>query len=207
MKFAKFVGTCPTCDAVCMHVEQEDGWYQCMNCTWFWEPKEETDTYTYQCPTCQTLDTFPYPLEDGAHVACVKCRIYYVLGEDKKEETEVSVNTEYQECTHSWASYGPGKLTCVKCWLVKPVAGTKEAVDHPAHYGAGTYEAINVIEAWDLGFNLGNAIKYIARAGKKGDYQEDLKKAIWYLQREVAYDRWKSKTEEVWFDPYQVRDE
>ncbi|WP_249320145.1 DUF3310 domain-containing protein [Yeguia hominis] len=42
------------------------------------------------------------------------------------------------------------------------------AIDHPEYYGgANIYEAINVIEAWGLGFHLGNAVKYIARAGKK----------------------------------------
>ena len=63
----------------------------------------------------------------------------------------------------------------------------KEAVDHPSHYGGADnpYEVIKVIEAWGLGFNLGNAVKYIARAGKKGDRLEDLKKALWYLQREI----------------------
>lgn len=62
-----------------------------------------------------------------------------------------------------------------------------EAVDHPAHYGGAenVYEAIKVIEAWQLGFCLGNTVKYISRAGKKGDRLEDLKKAAWYLAREI----------------------
>jgi len=62
-----------------------------------------------------------------------------------------------------------------------------QAVDHPAHYGGAenTYEAIKVIEAWELGFNLGNVIKYISRAGKKGSRIDDLKKAQWYLTREI----------------------
>lgn len=62
-----------------------------------------------------------------------------------------------------------------------------ERIDHPPHYGgaANPYEAIKVIEAWELGFNLGNAVKYIARAGKKGDRIEDLRKARWYLDREI----------------------
>ena len=62
-----------------------------------------------------------------------------------------------------------------------------QAVDHPAHYGGAdnTYEAIKVIEAWNLGFNLGNVVKYISRAGKKGSKLEDLKKAQWYLNREI----------------------
>lgn len=62
-----------------------------------------------------------------------------------------------------------------------------EAVNHPAHYGGADnpYEAIKVIEAWELGFCLGNTVKYISRAGKKGAALEDLKKAQWYLQREI----------------------
>ena len=62
----------------------------------------------------------------------------------------------------------------------------KEAVNHPDHYGGeeNTYEAIKVIEAWDLGFHLGNVVKYISRAGKKTkNTSEDLKKAKWYLER------------------------
>lgn len=69
----------------------------------------------------------------------------------------------------------------------------KETVNHPDHYHPGTYEAINVIEAWNLDFCLGNAIKYISRLGRKSDSSltqkekniDDLKKAIWYLNREL----------------------
>ncbi len=62
-----------------------------------------------------------------------------------------------------------------------------DAVDHPDHYGGkdNPYEAIKVIEAWDLSFNLGNTVKYISRAEKKGAVIEDLKKAAWYLEREI----------------------
>ena len=62
----------------------------------------------------------------------------------------------------------------------------RETVNHPAHYGGDTvYEAVKVIEAWGLGFNLGNAVKYICRAFHKGSFLEDLKKARWYLDREI----------------------
>lgn len=64
-----------------------------------------------------------------------------------------------------------------------------EKVNHPPHYGGDvTYEAIKVIEAWRLGFCLGNAAKYICRAGKKPGQEalDDLRKAAWYLNREVA---------------------
>jgi len=59
-------------------------------------------------------------------------------------------------------------------------------VDHPPHYSHSGIEAIDVIEAWGLGFNLGNVIKYVARAGHKGDTLEDLRKARWYLDREIG---------------------
>ena len=62
-------------------------------------------------------------------------------------------------------------------------------VDHPNHYGGDTtYEAIKVIEVWELGFHLGNTVKYICRSGVKGGPEDelvDLKKAAWYLQRRI----------------------
>lgn len=62
-----------------------------------------------------------------------------------------------------------------------------EVISHPAHYGGDTtYETIKVIEAWGLGFGIGNCVKYLSRAGKKGAAVEDLKKARFYLDREIA---------------------
>jgi len=66
--------------------------------------------------------------------------------------------------------------------------GKKEAVNHPQHYGGenNPYEAIKVIDAWGLGFCLGNTVKYIARVGKKSNTLEDLKKVRWYLDHEIT---------------------
>jgi hypothetical protein len=63
-----------------------------------------------------------------------------------------------------------------------------EKIDHPEHYGGAEnpYEAIKVVEAWGLCFHLGNVVKYVSRAGKKGDALEDLNKARWYLDRKIA---------------------
>lgn len=58
-------------------------------------------------------------------------------------------------------------------------------INHPKHYQPGVYEAIKVIEAWKLGFNLGNAVKYICRADLKGTPLSDLEKARWYIDREI----------------------
>ena len=63
----------------------------------------------------------------------------------------------------------------------------EEKVNHPSHYNAGRIEVIDFIEDQNLNFNLGNAVKYISRAGKKdpAKFREDLEKAIWYLNREL----------------------
>lgn len=60
-----------------------------------------------------------------------------------------------------------------------------DMVNHPSHYNKGGYEVIDVIEDWELGFSLGNAIKYIARCEHKGNKKQDLEKAIFYLKREL----------------------
>lgn len=67
-------------------------------------------------------------------------------------------------------------------------AEIRETVNHPAHYGGedNPYEVIKIIEAHKLGFNLGNSVKYILRCDHKGTPLEDLKKGLWYLNREIA---------------------
>ena len=60
----------------------------------------------------------------------------------------------------------------------------KEMVDHPSHYNQGI-ETIEYIESWSMNFNTGNVIKYVTRAGYKNNQLEDLKKAMWYLDREI----------------------
>lgn len=63
-----------------------------------------------------------------------------------------------------------------------------EKVNHPSHYcpGNGSIETIDAIEAWGLGFHLGNVVKYVSRAGVKSPNKvEDLEKARWYLERAI----------------------
>jgi hypothetical protein len=73
---------------------------------------------------------------------------------------------------------------CIRC-LDKE--DSYEKIDHPNHYQGNSGEAIDLIEAFDLNFSLGSAVKYIIRAGKKPkeSSSDDLAKAIWYLQREL----------------------
>lgn len=61
-------------------------------------------------------------------------------------------------------------------------------VDHPSHYGGkdNPYEAIKIIEAYNLDFSAGNVLKYFLRAGKKDNTETDLRKCLWYLKRHAA---------------------
>ena len=63
--------------------------------------------------------------------------------------------------------------------------GRIEHVNHPNHYNKGKFEVIDVTEDWGLGFNLGNAIKYIGRCEHKENKKQDLEKALWYIKREL----------------------
>lgn len=75
-------------------------------------------------------------------------------------------------------------------------------VNHPKHYTDGRkYEPIEVIEDWKLDFCLGNAVKYISRAGRKDETKtiEDLEKAKWYIDREIRNLKFKLKEESYGF--------
>jgi|CryBogDrversion2_7_1035282.scaffolds.fasta_scaffold00810_4 hypothetical protein len=61
-----------------------------------------------------------------------------------------------------------------------------DSVNHPLHYTVGGIETIDFIEAKQLGYHLGNVVKYVSRAKHKGNTLEDLNKAKWYLDRAIA---------------------
>lgn len=65
---------------------------------------------------------------------------------------------------------------------------TNNTIEHPSHYTDGGIETIDFIEAKKLNYRLGNVVKYVSRAGKKDPETriEDLKKALWYLKREIG---------------------
>lgn len=94
---------------------------------------------------------------------------------------------------HDWANLGAAEKRKLQqydpFWECPGVLNNDfEAVDHPSHYGGDVvHETIKCLEAWGLNGNarLWNAVKYISRAGKKGNALEDLKKARFYLQREI----------------------
>ena len=72
----------------------------------------------------------------------------------------------------------------------------------PDYYKSGGLEALDVIDAFDLGFNLGNAFKYIARAGKKDSKVEDLRKAVTYLNREIEKEEKNRNDEQKIFERF-----
>ena len=75
----------------------------------------------------------------------------------------------------------------------------RDNINSPAHYAEGRkYETIDVIEDWNLNFRLGNAVKYLSRTGRKDPSKavEDLRKAVWYIEREITA----LKAEEVPFE-------
>jgi len=67
----------------------------------------------------------------------------------------------------------------------KMTSEINDKINHPTHYTDGKIEVIDYIEDKKFNYHLGNAIKYISRAGKKDDYVQDLEKAKWYINREI----------------------
>lgn len=70
--------------------------------------------------------------------------------------------------------------------LPKSLKDAFDMVNHPPHYKAGGIETIDFIEAKNLGYHLGNVVKYVSRADLKGAKLEDLQKAKWYLDRAIS---------------------
>ena len=68
---------------------------------------------------------------------------------------------------------------------IEMIEPASDPVNHPAHYKVGGIETIDFIEAKGLNYRLGNVVKYITRADHKGERLENLKKAQWYLNREI----------------------
>ena len=119
---------------------------------------------------------------------CPKCFPKYAKVPKKKEEvveTEEGLGKNTEE-THlvdvkTLTAYTP----TIKRVDEQGVRIEHDAVNHPSHYTRGKIEVIDFIEDQQLPYHLGNVIKYIARAGYKGDKLEDLKKARWYLDRYI----------------------
>lgn len=153
------------------------------------------DTFTVRthedyCPSCEIVMTPP-----GGGVSkeltCEGCNTTFV---HTKEKAQGRWPKYCPECLPKYS-----KVPKKKEVAVEPVAQTieeqevkvvelpkkEDVINHPSHYTRGKIEVIDFIEDHQLPYHLGNVIKYIARAGYKGDKLEDLKKARWYLDRYI----------------------
>lgn len=119
---------------------------------------------------------------------CPECLPKYLKVPKKKEEV---VKTEQEQGKNTEEIHiEVGKKLTVYTPTIKRadeqgIRIEHDAVNHPSHYTRGKIEVIDFIEDQQLPYHLGNVIKYIARAGYKGDKLEDLKKARWYLDRYI----------------------
>lgn len=155
------------------------------------------DTFTVRthedyCPSCEIVMTPP-----GGGVSkeltCEGCNTTFV---HTKEKAQGRWPKYCPECLPKYSKV-PKKKKEVDVTLANMVANTLEepevkvvelkedVINHPSHYTRGKIEVIDFIEDQQLPYHLGNVIKYIARAGYKGDKLEDLKKARWYLDRYI----------------------
>lgn len=104
------------------------------------------------------------------HDGCNKCKYEFYSAE----------NEPCIDCKGTISISNPRYYTAPD--LYEPVS---DVIKHPAHYCYSKYEPKDVIRAWGLNFNLGSAVKYIARAGHKDDILQDLKKAKQFLEFEI----------------------
>ena len=123
-----------------------------------------------------------------------------IITEATRDETAPPCGLEVREAEpvlwcNSWGYAGSGLPGATPEEALRRLAAfprTKaetpdDPVEHPGHYTDGGIEVIDYIEAKGFGYHLGNAVKYISRAGKKDPAKtiEDLEKAVWYIRRKI----------------------
>lgn len=150
------------------------------------------DTFTVKthedyCPECEKVMTPP-----GAGVSkeltCERCGTTFI---HTKEKAQGRWPKYCPECLPKYSKVPKKKEVQTIVEKVEPEVKTielpkqEDVINHPSHYTRGKIEVIDFIEDQQLPYHLGNVIKYIARAGHKGDKLEDLKKARWYLDRYI----------------------
>lgn len=147
------------------------------------------DTFTVRthedyCPECEKVMTPP-----GAGVSkeltCEGCGATFI---HKKEKAQGRWPKYCPECLPKYSKVHKKKEVAVVQTIEEQAVELpkqEDVINHPSHYTRGKIEVIDFIEDQQLPYHLGNVIKYIARAGHKGDKLEDLKKARWYLDRYI----------------------
>lgn len=155
-------------------------WRICETCMSF---KEDPQTGEH-CAVCEypSIPTSDMPISNKptnyAPVVHERPSSRYGTIEDWMDEVRKAIGSEPDD-NYDWVLYSDVEKN------IEKEAGF-DPVSHPSHYTEGRqYEPRKVIHDWGLNFNLGNAVKYISRAGRKGDALEDLKKARQYLDFEI----------------------
>lgn len=87
--------------------------------------------------------------------------------------------------TPQFSSFKEAWKSAYETIVADNLANTPDMVNHPPHYTVKGFEVIDIIDAFGLNFNMGNALKYLLRADRKGNKKQDIQKALWYLQREI----------------------
>ena len=155
------------------------------------------DTFTVRthedyCPACEKVMT-PPGTGVSRELTCEGCGTTFI---HKKEKAQGRWPKYCPMCLPKYSKVPKKKEEVVQIIAekivkaieepeVKAVPKNEDVINHPSHYTRGNIEVIDFIEDQQLPYHLGNVIKYIARAGHKGDKLEDLKKARWYLDRYI----------------------
>jgi hypothetical protein len=112
--------------------------------------------------------------------------VYQIIHKSKKDQALTMSSSPAILMKYKSSPKNEMPLTEMRNGQVRLVKALTDNVNHPAHYKVGGIETIDFIEAKQLGYNLGNVVKYVSRARYKVGLLEDLKKAEWYLKREIA---------------------
>lgn len=139
--------------------------YECLNC------HEYQDKPFSHCPMCgMTRDEW---FSIGEYAITKEMSLSEAIDLFKKDNIGAIalIDNEY---SHNFVA-----------WCNSNNISVIDNIRHPKHYNMGTIEVIEVIEDWDLGFHIGNAVKYLARAKHKDNEVQDLRKAIYYIKRKI----------------------
>lgn len=146
------------------------------------------DTFTVRthedyCPECEKIMTPPGG-GTSKELTCEGCGTTFI---HKKEKAQGRWPTCPEKYSKPYKKEEDDKKSKLKQTLQKELDAVQkeDVVNHPSHYTRGKIEVIDFIEDQQFPYHLGNVIKYISRAGHKGDKLEDLKKAQWYLARYI----------------------
>lgn len=159
--------------------------------------KVKQDLKTTKCEDCGIKFSVPASRPGRPPKYCPECAAKHAKKSKVEKLKKASHELQKEEVAkqeiiatitkHMEAKPATNNVTIKEKTVTTAKLSTKEhdVVNHPSHYTRGNIEVIDFIEDQQLPYHLGNVVKYVARAGYKGDKVEDLKKAQWYLNRYI----------------------